>query len=152
METFSDTADILDHLKHLHRQLQRRYREGGDQVEHKRVKMMLDAATGYHADIADAISRFEQRSAPELLRTQFQYTPEALAGIDFDFDAIRADMTVDEAVRLIVEPLSRLAEIYNRLAEMAAYEEVAEVFRSLEQQLRAIRNRLAQSGQQMKDM
>lgn len=152
METFTDTAEILAHLTRLHRRLQHDYDQGRETVRRERVKMLLDSASAHQEEAADAIARFEQQASARRLEAHFQYTPKGLDRFPFEFEAVRPEMTVDEAARLIAGHFSELADIYGRLAEMSSLAEVAEVFQSLAQQLGAMRDRLAQSSQQLKDI
>jgi predicted nucleotidyltransferase len=152
METFTHTDEILKHLKNLHRQLREHYEQGCSQVNGKRVRMLFDEAQRQQEEILAAVVRFQQQTAAEEMKAHFQYTPKALDQPPFDLESLRPDLTADEAARLIAGHLSAMIKMYGRLGEMSANSKVAEVFRSLEQQLRAMRDRLAHSSQQMKDI
>lgn len=153
METFTNTAEILDHLKNLHRQLRDLYRRGRERVEGERVKMLFGSAVRHQEEAVEAIDRFEPEVSAQQRYAHFQFTPEEIDEEPFtSAAAVRPEMTVDEAARMIVGHLSKLALIYGRVAEMSTYAEVAEIFRTQEQQIRAMRDRLAQSSQQLKDI
>ncbi|HHP7235101.1 MAG TPA: hypothetical protein ACFCUC_10775 [Desulfobacterales bacterium] len=152
METFTHTAEILKRLKNLHRQLREHYDQGRSQVNRERARMLFGEAQRQQEEILAAVVRFQQQTAPDEIKAHFQYTPKALDHPPFDLEALRPDMTTDEAARLIAGHLSAMIKVYGRLGEMSANSKVAEVFRSLEQQLRAMRDRLAHSSQQLKDI
>mgnify|MGYP006301030181 CR=1 FL=1 len=152
METFTHTAEILKHLKNLHRQLREHYDQGRSQVNRERARMLFGEAQRQQEEILAAVVRFQQQTTADEIKAHFQYTPKALDRPPFDLEALRPDMTTDEAARLIAGHLSAMIKVYGRLGEMSANSKVAEVFRSLEQQLRAMRDRLAHSSQQMKDI
>jgi len=152
MKTFTDTAAILDNVKNLHRRLLARYRRGGEEVKLERAKMIFETAARQQEQVLESIARFERQASSDLLDAHFQYTPEDLEEASFSPGSVAAEMTVDDVVRLVVRNLSVLLEIYRRLTEMSAYEEVSELFGSLEQQLQSMRDRLAQSSQQLKDI
>lgn len=152
METFTHTDEILEHLKNLHRQLRGHYEQGHSQVNGKRVRMLFGEAQRQQEEILAAVVRFQQQTAADEMKAHFQYTPKALDQPPFDLESLRPDLTTDEAARLIAGHLSAMINVYGRLGEMSANSKVAEVFRSLEQQLCALRDRLAQSSQQLKDI
>ncbi|MBN1835923.1 MAG: hypothetical protein JW820_08730 [Spirochaetales bacterium] len=131
MKTFRQVREIFDIARRFHEQLGHLYQRCSEQTERKRARLLLDYLSRHEENLSVCLARFEERVAPVVLDTWFQYVPDGIPLRDLETLELQPHMTIKEATALAMRMDDILIGFYRELAGNAETREARELFQSL---------------------
>lgn len=123
--------EILDAIRHVHRQLAERYRELDVAATDERIKLLLEDMERHEAAFDDCVAEYEADNDPAVLETWLQFVPEDALSIDDIKERLATPGSLSELVEETLCLNSSLANAYLTLAKEAPSPKVCELFTDL---------------------
>ena len=122
---------ILDQIRHDHRQLAAYYESLEDAADDENIKCLLEYMGRHESSIDRAVDDYERSSVKGTLDTWVAFVP------DFSLDevlaegAVHLELTADEVIYRALTVDHALIEYYQSLAQMTSPAHVRELFENL---------------------
>ena len=144
---FQTIRDIIDFSKEVHAEIADRFANLSNETVQERAKLLLDYLARHERHLKEALQRYGETGAENLLSAWYRSAPE-LHAEDIVHDVeLFADMDIDEVMAEAIKVDDYLIDIYRHIANKASDAKVRELSNRLLQmegtdKIKAIRNTL----------
>jgi len=125
---------ILDSIRHVHRQLADRYRELSQVATDERIQLLLSDMEHRERKFNKCVAQYEASGNPAVLNTWLQFVPDEAVEIDQLAERIAVPQTLEDLVDATLRLNSTLIEAYLELALEAPTSDVRDLFTDLSRQ------------------
>ncbi len=152
MKTFERTRDVLDHARSFHHQVGELYQRLENRAEKERVQMLLDYLRRHERHLEESLADYEEDASKRILDTWFQYTLEEDPSNLLSEVEIKADMAVNDVVRLALRLDDYLIDLYRSMVDNTDISEVKEIFTNLLELEQQDEHQLARNALRLDEM
>ncbi len=131
MKTYTQTRDVLEHVRNYHKLLSEFYQHLEDKAEKQRVKLLLDYLSRHEKHFDECLAVYNENASKMVMNTWYQYTPQIDPSELLEEVALTPEMSVDDVIRVALRLDNYLIDLYQMMAENAEIPEVREVFMNL---------------------
>lgn len=152
MHNFEQVKDVLDYGIKLHSELTELYASLNRQNDQTRVKMLLDYLSRHEKNREQAMQRFEDGSRKSILNFWLQYSPGSNVEQLLRDYAVRADMSVDDVIKIAMAFDDAMIELYKGAALIVDDPHAREVFTNLAEMEEQEKHRFIRDAEWMDDL
>ncbi|MGX2040658.1 hypothetical protein ACWJKU_11070 [Methylocaldum sp. MU1018] len=152
MHNFEQVKDVLDYGIKLHSELTELYASLNRQNDQTRVKMLLDYLSRHEKNREQAMQRFEDGSRKSILNFWLQYSPGSNVEQLLRDYAVRADMSVDDVIKIAMAFDDAMIELYKGAALIVDDPHAREVFANLAEMEEQEKHRFIRDAEWMDDL
>ncbi len=152
MTTYVQVRDVLNVAVRFHQHLEDFYAQLARQEDRDRVKMLLDYMSRHEKGFEQMLADYGKGQAQALLDTWMQFEPDERGLKVPEPRTLRADMTVDEVIKIALRLDDELIRFYSQAADLASIDDVRDLFAKLARQEEDEKSKATLNALLIKDM
>lgn len=145
MKTFETVKDIFENTQNFYHYAAEFYQQLGEQASNERTKMLLSYMYKHEQDAARGLKQFTQHTDKSVLNTWVQITLENSPKDFFKGLSFNDNMSLEEVGMLGQKVDTYLVDVFKDLEDIAATEDLREIFQNLMEMEKTKKRRLSQA-------
>lgn len=128
---FEQVRNVIDRARMFHLEIADFYKQLEDRVDKEKVQIILEYLSRHERVLEQHLKQFEDDADRNVLDTWFKYAPSDEIRKTIEELVIRPDMSPADVVEMALKLDDTMLHLYKHAADVAAVDEVKDVFMNL---------------------